>query len=65
MGRFDGILICSDVDGTLAEGKNIPEKNLEALRYFQSEGGLFTLATGRPAGYESVLGVPLNAPVIT
>ena len=65
MGRFDGILICSDVDGTLAEGKNIPENNLEALRYFQSEGGLFTLATGRPAGYESVLGVPLNAPVIT
>lgn len=65
MGRFDGILICSDVDGTLAVGKEIPEKNLQALQYFQAEGGLFTLATGRPAGYENHFPLRYHVPLIT
>ncbi len=48
MGLFDGYLICTDCDGTLtSEEKQISDKNIEAINYFQKEGGLFTLATGR------------------
>ncbi len=47
MGIFDGILICSDWDGTLAVGNRIPESNVSAIRRFQSEGGKFTICTGR------------------
>lgn len=65
MGKFDGYLICSDVDGTLAYAGQIPERNLDAIRYFQSEGGRFTLATGRQLGYEAKLPVTLNAPLIS
>lgn len=47
-GKFFGYLICTDCDGTLTYdiGK-VSEKNVRAIKYFQSEGGLFTLATGR------------------
>lgn len=65
MGRFDGILICSDVDGTLAAGGQVLPRNLEAIRYFQAEGGLFTLSTGRSAGYEKAFDFRVNAPLIT
>ena len=46
--RFDDILILSDFDGTFA-GKDtrIVERNLSAIRYFQSLGGKFTFCTGR------------------
>ena len=48
MGKFDGYLICSDIDGTLIDDDfKIPERNIEAIQYFQREGGLFTLSTGR------------------
>ena len=60
MGKFDGYLLLSDFDGTLAHDekeflpdgtkiyrKTISQENCDAIRYFQSEGGLFTLATGR------------------
>ena len=48
MGKFDGILIVSDIDNTfLAKDRSIPERNLDAIEYFKSEGGLFTFATGR------------------
>lgn len=56
MGKFDGYLILSDFDGTLCHavtdenGKataTVSRENCDAIRYFQSEGGLFTLATGR------------------
>ncbi len=47
MGKFDGILILSDWDGTLCYGKEIPESNVEKIRYFCREGGLFTVCTGR------------------
>ena len=54
MGKFDKIVICSDIDGTLIDSKqNISKENLEAISYFKSEGGLFTLATGRtPFGFK-------------
>lgn len=43
MGKFDGILICSDIDGTF----KFAEENIEAVRYFTENGGRFTFVTGR------------------
>lgn len=51
MGKFDGILICSDWDGTLRSKDGIPEKNIEAIKYFQQNGGIFTVCSGRPLDY--------------
>ena len=55
MGKFDGILLCSDWDGTLFDGTSIPENNVEAIRYFQRNGGTFTLSSGRYAGHFTML----------
>ncbi len=51
MGKFDGILIVSDWDGTLASGGEISQKNIDAIRYFQGNGGYFTICSGRPHAY--------------
>lgn len=48
MGKFDGILLCSDFDGTCAIGGAVPEENIKAIKYFRENGGLFTFASGRP-----------------
>ena len=51
MGKFDKILICTDLDGTLLKNdKTISEENLKAIEYFKREGGLFTFVTGRVPG---------------
>ncbi len=67
MGKFDGILLLSDLDGTLLTSTRIvsPE-NLEALRYFMAEGGRFSVATGRSKpGMEHFLEyLPINAPAV-
>lgn len=48
MGKFDGILICTDLDGTLFKNdKTISAENIEAIEYFKREGGYFTFITGR------------------
>jgi Cof subfamily protein (haloacid dehalogenase superfamily) len=48
MGKFDGILICTDLDGTLyKKDKTISDENREAIEYFKREGGYFTFITGR------------------
>lgn len=48
MKRFEGMILCSDVDGTLIDENNqVPKENLEAIEYFQAHGGKFALATGR------------------
>jgi Cof subfamily protein (haloacid dehalogenase superfamily) len=48
MGKFDGFLFCTDLDGTLYRNdKTVSKENLEAIEYFKSEGGLFTFITGR------------------
>lgn len=50
MGVFDGILICTDLDGTLlGSDRRVSKENREAIEYFKREGGLFTFVTGRPA----------------
>jgi len=67
MGRFSGVLIATDLDGTLLDNKKqIGKKTLEAVEYFMAEGGYFTVATGRMhQSYGQLLDlVPLNAPVI-
>ncbi len=67
MKKFDGILFTTDLDGTLLkDDKTISRENLDAIRYFQSEGGLFTFVTGRiPRGARHVAEqVVPNAPVV-
>ena len=65
MGKFQGLLLVSDFDDTLYDSHHrIPERNLQAIRYFQAEGGRFTVATGR--AYRTfaphVHLAPINAP---
>lgn len=48
MKKFDGLLFCTDLDGTLYDdNKVVSKRNLEAIEYFKDEGGLFTFITGR------------------
>ncbi len=52
MGKFDGIIICTDLDGTLYRGdKTVSDENREAIEYFKREGGYFTFITGRMPNY--------------
>lgn len=54
MGKFDGILICTDLDGTLYKNdKTISLENREAIEYFKREGGYFTFITGRLPYYSA------------
>ncbi len=50
MGIFDGCLLACDIDGTLIINDYIPQRNIDKIKYFVSEGGCFSLATGRTAG---------------
>ena len=47
MGKYDGILLMSDWDGTLSTGGTVTEENRRAIRDFQAEGGKFTICSGR------------------
>ena len=48
MGKFDGILLATDLDGTvLRKDKSVSEENLKAIEYFKAQGGRFTVITGR------------------
>ena len=52
MGKFDGILICTDLDGTLyKKDKTVSVENREKIEYFKREGGLFSFITGRMPNY--------------
>lgn len=55
MGIFDGCLLASDIDGTLLASGYLPQRNIEAVEYFLSEGGAFSLATGRSVGAVSMV----------
>lgn len=65
---FSDILLTVDFDRTLtAPDSSIPERNLEAIRYFMDNGGTFTLNTGRsvPMSAHNIIAcVPVNAPLL-
>ena len=66
MKKFEGILFCTDIDGTLLnDRKQISKENSEAIEYFKSKGGLFTFITGRMPFFseETAKKVRQNAPV--
>lgn len=63
---FSDILLTVDFDRTLTgmDG-NIPERNLEAIRYFMANGGTFTINTGRSTNtMKAHMDVPVNAPLL-
>ena len=76
MGKFDGVLIASDYDNTMAftEGSlytgtpppPVSEKNRQAVEYFMAEGGIFSVSTGRalPAFDAVRADVPMNGPTV-
>lgn len=65
---FSDILLTVDHDRTLtAPDSTIPQRNIEAIRYFMENGGAFTMNTGRsiPMALRNILGiVPNNAPLL-
>lgn len=64
---FRGIMLITDMDGTLLDGKSrISEGNQRAIKRFIAGGGLFTVATGRMfKAVEPYLPVlPMNIPAI-
>lgn len=64
---FSDVLLTVDYDRTLtAPDSTIPERNLEAIRYFIQNGGAFTVNTGRSLPMTKVFRekVPVNAPLL-
>ena len=47
MKKFEGILLCTDFDGTIATDGMISPENRAAVEYFTENGGLFTVISGR------------------
>lgn len=68
MGLFDDVLLTVDFDRTLtARDSSVPQRNLDAIRYFMKNGGAFTVNTGRsvPMSAENIIGkIPVNAPLL-
>ena len=67
MKKFEGLLICTDLDGTLLRNdKSISRENLDAIEYFKSEGGLFTFITGRMPYFVQRMydAIRPNAPIV-
>ena len=64
---FSDILLTVDYDRTLtAPDSTVPQRNLEAIRYFMDHGGAFTVNTGRSMPMTRVFRekVPVNAPLL-
>ncbi len=69
MGKFQGVLLATDYDETLYGTQvGISRENRAAMEYFISQGGLFTVSTGRSLRNFSIQmekeSLPLNAPAI-
>ena len=67
MALFDDILLTVDYDRTLtAPDSSLPERNLEAIRYFTANGGTFTVNTGRSTTTMRKIfdKIPANAPFL-
>ncbi len=64
---FRDVLLTVDFDRTLTgPDSQIPQRNLEAIRYFMDNGGSFTVNTGRSTTtFRNVMDVvPVNAPLL-
>lgn len=67
-GLFSGVLLLTDLDNTLLDRcKQIPARNRAAVRRFQEQGGLFSIATGRgpQAAAPAALAMQVNCPGVT
>ena len=67
MGKFDGWLLASDLDGTLlTSDRQISPANRAAIADFVRQGGRFTVATGRArqGAAKYVAQIETNAPHI-
>ena len=67
MGKFDGYLLVSDLDGTLiGRDHSVSDENVMAIREFVAEGGRFLGATGRTELNVTpyTVGIPLSSPWI-
>lgn len=67
MGLFSDVLLTVDYDRTMTgPDSKVPERNMEAIRYFMDNGGTFTLNTGRSTTTAKKLlnTLPVNAPMI-
>lgn len=52
MKKYEGILLCTDVDHTLINNDGVlPDENAKAINYFMENGGMFTMCSGRPPLY--------------
>ena len=48
MGKFENVILCTDLDGTLLRGDGtVSAENIAAIELFKREGGIFTFVTGR------------------
>lgn len=64
---YSDVLLTVDYDRTLtAPDSTIPQRNIEAIRYFMENGGAFTVNTGRSLNtFRSKIDlVPTNAPLL-
>jgi len=64
---FSDVLLTVDYDRTLtAPDSTIPQRNLDAIRWFMENGGAFTVNTGRSIPMIKVFRniVPINAPLL-
>lgn len=67
MGRFSDVLFTADYDRTLSDHRDaVPQSNIDAIREFMAEGGLFCLNSGRsiPMLRPKAALVPTNAPCL-
>lgn len=64
--KFKNVLLASDFDGTLANSNGkISDDVVSAIKYFMSEGGKFTVCTGRSyQGFHLYSEKYINAPVL-
>ena len=68
--NFNNYLIVSDLDGTLFNRRQtVPERSVRAIEYFKSNGGTFTVATGRDIRFIDkrfpFIKTLVNAPIVT
>lgn len=64
---YSDILLTVDFDRTLTgQDSSIPQRNLEAIRYFMEKGGSFTVNTGRSVAtfWQYLDTIPVNAPFL-